>query len=584
MRWTKVLTVGAAASLGFVAACGAPSTGNTGNNPGTDKPVAEAASGMMPDAKGPAPEVAGAQKGGVLTVPYVGQPANFDPSDQYYVDTIAILGITHRTLTSYSFRDGKSVLVPDLATDLGQVSEDGLTWTFTLKDNIKYEDGNPVKAADIVHAVKRSFDEDLASNGPTYQKEFFKGGADYKGPFTGDKAWNGVEAKDDKTVVFHLEKRFESLPFFAAYPQFSPIPEAKDTKKDYTLHPLATGPYKFKTYTPGSELILERNDQWDPTTDPARNAYLDGYHFKFGVEDIKAQTAILASNGTDATSMNWNPIDSSLVEQIEGPKKDQYVEGPSSCVFTINLDTNKMPMDVRKALSVAYPFDSIRKATGSSTHGYTPGTTFVPPQIPGHLSYKGVDGFDGTGDGNPAKAKEMLAAAGYGPGKEFELSYYYTNDTPTGQKGNEVRQQALEAAGFKVKALGVPNKERRKLYSKLDAPTNMLQAPSGWCFDWPSADSIFPPMVTSTSRSTSTNWGNLADAKVDSEVARILAMPIGDQGVEWGKFDKWLFETYMPAIPYEYDKGNVVFGNKVKNVINDPNHGMPVMTQIWIQQ
>ena len=176
------------------------------------------------------------------------------------------------------------MLVPDLATDLGKASEDGLTWTFTLKDGIKYEDGTPVKAADIVFAAKRSFDPDLAANGPTYQREFFKGGADYQGPYKGDKNWKGVEAPDDKTVVFHLEKRFETLPYFVSFNQFTPIPEAKDKKADYQLHPLATGPYMFDKYTPGTELVLKRNPNWDPATDPARHNYPDGFHFKWGVD------------------------------------------------------------------------------------------------------------------------------------------------------------------------------------------------------------------------------------------------------------------------------------------------------------
>jgi peptide/nickel transport system substrate-binding protein len=586
MRWSKVLTVGAAASLSFVAACGAPSPSQP-TDPGLGDlgKVATATSGMLPDAKGPAPEVPGAKQGGVLTVPYFSTPANFDPSDQYYVDTIAILGITHRTLTAYAFRDGQSVLVPDLATDLGQVSEDGLTWTFTLKDGIKYEDGSPVTAQDVAFAIRRYFDSDLAQNAPTYPRDFFKGGVDYRGPYQDDPNWKSVEAKDDKTVVIRLEKRFESMPYFAAYPQFSPIPQAKDKKQDYTLRPLATGPYKFKTYTPGSELILERNSEWDAATDPARNNYLDGYHFKFGVDDVRAQTAILASDGVDATSLNWSPIDSSLVEDIEGPKKAQFVEGPSSCVYTVNFDTRKIPLEVRKAIAVAYPFDSIRKAGGQSTHAYTPGTTFVPPQLPGWVDHEGVEGFDGTGDGDAEKARNMLAAQGYGPGKPFELSYYYENDSPVEQRVNQVRKQKLEDAGFKVVDKGVPAKERRALAGSLDAPTNMLQSPAGWCFDWPAADSIFPPMVSSVAITQGgTSWGNISEEKIDQEIKRIQNLPIADQGPEWGKFDKWLFENYLPAIPYQYDKGNFVFGTKVRNVVNDPNHGMPVMTQIWIEQ
>ena len=295
-----------------------------------------------------------------------------DPSDEFYQDSAVIFSLSHRALTTFASRDGKTVLVPDLATDLGKASEDGLTWTFTLKDGIKYEDGTPVKAADIVFAAKRSFDPDLAANGPTYQREFFKGGADYQGPYKGDKNWKGVEAPDDKTVVFHLEKRFETLPYFVSFNQFTPIPEAKDTKADYKLHPLATGPYMFDKYTPGTELTLKRNPNWDPDSDPARQNYPDGFHFKFGVDTIKTQTAVLASNGDDATTLNWEDIDSSLISQIEGEKKAQFAEGPSSCTIVVNMDATKIPLPVRKAIAVAYPFDSMHKALGETSHSFIP--------------------------------------------------------------------------------------------------------------------------------------------------------------------------------------------------------------------
>ena len=591
MRWTKVLTVGAVASLGLVAACGAPSANNggAGGTNGGNKPVDTAGAALDPNAKGPAPAVPGAKKGGILTVAYSSVPANMDPSDQFYQDTAVIFSLTHRALTTFTMRDGKMVLVPDLATDLGKASEDGLTWTFTLKDGIKYEDGSPVKAADIVFAAKRSFDPDLAANGPTYQREFFKDGAKYQGPYKGDKNWNSVEAPDDKTVVFHLEKRFETLPYFVSFNQFTPIPEAKDKKADYQLHPLATGPYKFDKYTPGTELTLVRNDQWDPNTDPARNNYPDGFHFKWGVDDLKTQTAILASNGEDATTLNWMPVDSSLIPQIEGEKKSQFVEGPSSCVIMVNLDARKIPLEVRKAIAVAYPFDSMHKALGETTHSFAPASTIVPPQIPGHLPYvaEATPGFkmNGQGDGDPAKAKEMLAAAGFGPSKPFELIYYYTNDDDSAQKANQVRKQAFQAAGFKVTDIGVPGAERRKLVGDPKGKYNMLQSPRGWCFDWPSADSIIPPTVGTIALSQGgTTFGNFSDAKIDSEIKRIQQLSITEQGPEWGKMDKWLTENYLLAIPDYYDKGNSTFGTKVHNVENNPNKGMPELTQVWLDQ
>ena len=591
MRWTHVLAVGAVASLGLTAACSAPAStpGATTGATASQTADSKAAAAIDPTAKGPAPEVAGAKKGGTLTVSYSTAPADMDPSAQFYQDSGAIMTrLTQRSLTSFVNRNGKQVLVPDLATDLGQVSADGLTWTFTLKDGIKYSDGSAVVADDIAYAVKRSFA--FTDTGPTYQVDFLKDGAKYEGPWDNPETENpfgdtfaGVEAQGNK-VIFHLEKRWETLPYFATFTQVSPIPKAKETKnRDYGNTALSTGPYMIKSFTQGTELTLVRNPNWDAKTDPARTAYVDSYAFKFGQDSIKVQQGILASNGPDATTLNWDGIDASLADQVTGAKSSQFINGQSSCVVAVNMDSRKIPLEVRKAIAVAYPFDDINKAAGATPLSQTPASTLIPPQIPGWLDYK-LPGLTGTGNGDPVKAKEMLKAAG----KEgFELVYYYTNDDPSNvaQQVNQVRKTKLQEAGFTVKDLGVPNKERRTLIAKLDGPHNMLQSPGGWCFDWPSADSIFPPMVSSTQiKGGGTNWGNLSDAKIDAEMERILKLSIADQGPEWGKFDKWLMETYLPAIPYYYDRSNLLFGTKVKNVINDPNHGMPVLDASWVEQ
>jgi peptide/nickel transport system substrate-binding protein len=583
MRWTHVLALGAVASIAATAACGAPASKDTGTT--SDKSTTDAApaasAGLLPDAKGPAPEVTGAKKGGTLTVSYSTNPSGMDPSSQFYQDSAAILKLTNRSLTTFALRDGKSVLVPDMATDLGKASADGMDWTFTLKDGLKYEDGSPVKAEDVAYAVKRSFAQEELPGGPTYQNDFLKGGDTYKGPYKSGDTFAGVSTPDDKTVVIHLRKKFETLPYFVSFSQFSPIPKAKDTKQNYSNHPIATGPYMFKTYTQGTKLELVKNPNWDPATDPARHQYLDGYTFNFGVDTIKTQQAILASNGPDATTLNWEPIDAQFIDQVTGAKKDQFVNGPSSCTVAINLDTRKIPLEVRKALAAAYPFDQVRKAAGLTSLSAPPAHTLIPPQVPGALNYT-LPGLTGTGKGDPAAAKKMLADAGK---TGFELKFYYTNDDPIAQQTNLVRKQALEAAGFKVKDMGVPGKERRSLIADPKANTNMLQSPAGWCFDWPSGDAIFPPTVSSTvMKAGGTGWGNLSDPKIDSEINRISAMSIAEQGPEWGKFDKWLMETYLPAIPYYYDKGNFLFGTKVHGVVDDPNHGMPFLENIWVDQ
>ena len=139
------------------------------------------------------------------------------------------------------------------------------------------------------------------------------------------------------------------------------------------------------------------------------------------------------------------------------------------------MGSRKLPLEGRRALAVAAPFAQINRAAGATALSQPPASTLIPPQIPGWLDYK-LPGLGGTGNGDPVKAKELLAAAGFGPGKEFELVYYYTNDDPSNvaQQVNQVRKTKLQEAGFKVKDMGVPNKERRKLIAKLDGPHNMM--------------------------------------------------------------------------------------------------------------
>ncbi|NHN55035.1 ABC transporter substrate-binding protein [Calidifontibacter sp. DB0510] len=584
MRWTKVVALAAAGTLSLAACGGSPSSNkpnNAGKSGSSSSSEGPASAGLDPSAKGPAPDIQGAKKGGTLTVAYSSVPETFDPTESYYQDTGAILGqLVLRSLTTYKVENGKSVLVPDLATDLGKVSSDGLTWTFTLKDGLKYSDGSPIKAADFVYAVKRSFAQDELAGGPTYVNTYLKDGDTYKGPFKDkSKPFAGASAPDDKTVVFHLKQKWPTLPYYAAFSQVSPIPEGKDTKEKYGTNPLAQGPYMFDKYTKGQELKLKKNPNWDPKSDPARRQYVDAYDFKFGVDAIPTQRAILASNGTSATTLNWDSVDSSLLSQVQGQNSSQLVTGPDPCVSYSNLDTRKVPLEVRKAYAVAYPFDQIRKAAGENSLTYAPATSYMGPQVPGFTKYAPVNGLTGQGQGDPAKAKQMLQAAGK---LGFEISYYYANNNPIAVQSNAAKKAGLQAAGFKVKDVGVPKTDLRKRIAETDGKVNSGQGPRGWCYDWPQGDSVYPALFTTAVQKSGQSVGFLADKGLDAEINAALALPAEQQGAKWSAIDKEIAEKFLPAVPTDYGKANFLFGKQVHNVQNDPNRGMPDLAQIWV--
>jgi hypothetical protein len=194
----KPAVVLATAALMTLAACGGGSGTKSSEGNATMGEGGNAGSFKNADAKAPVAVPSDAAKGGTFTVLTNQVPSTLDPTQAYYVDSTAILSdLVLRSLTQYAY-DAKTndmQLIPDMATDLGRPSQDNKSWTFTLRDGLKYEDGTPVKAEDVAYAVKRSFAIAELPDGPTYQTTFFLDGDKYKGPFKDKGQYKGVVVK-----------------------------------------------------------------------------------------------------------------------------------------------------------------------------------------------------------------------------------------------------------------------------------------------------------------------------------------------------------------------------------------------------
>jgi len=585
MQWKRITAVAATVMLAAVA-CGSPSS-NSGTNSGGQGDLGGAQEKATDaTAKGPAAEVDGAKKGGTVTVLSDVTPDTFDPTNIYYTDGNQISKLMFRTLTQYRL-DGdshKPVLVPDLAEDLGTKSADGLTWTFKLKKGIKYQDGTEVKAADYAYAIKRSFAHDLYDAGPTYQLQFFKDGDTYKGPYgAGGANYAGVETPDDSTLVIHLAKKFDDMPFYAAFPMFTPIPQAKDTQKNYEQRPMSTGPYKVDSYVPGTELKLSKNPNWDPNSDPVRHQYVDAWDFKFAQDTIKAQRQVLASSGPDANALNYSNLDSTLLSEVKD--QSQLVKGPSPCTITYPMDTRKIPLEVRKLIAKAYPYDSWRKVAGLNPATDPPASTILPPAVPGFVKYE-LPGLNGTGKGaeDDAVAAEIKSELGKLGKANFELSWYFSIDDPISTQSSQLRQQVFEKAGFKVKTIGVPKAKLRTYVGNQDAPVNIGKTPTGWCSDWPSGTSWFPVLFRSDAIALGNSIGQLQDKALDAKIDAVSAKTPDEQLKEWTNVDKDILENYLPALPLYYSNTEAPMGKNIGHAINDPTQGLPEFTSIYLKQ
>ena len=593
MRWRRLAAAASVLALGAAACGGGGGTPSERAQEEQKKEASPTGTGYEVlqdnDAKGPAKEIDGAQKGGTVTTLTVQAPETFDPTRAYFIDVLAVLRMTTRTLTAMELRDdGKYYLVPDIATSLGEHNEDFTEWTFTLKDGIKFDDGTPVTSKDFAYAVKRSFATEELPSGPTYQQTYFLDGGKYKGPFKtaaqgGGDDYAGVETPDDKTIKLKMAKPFPDLPFYLTFPVFSPIPEAKDTKENYGNKPVATGPYKFESYQKGKRLVLTKNEQWDPATDPARHQYADRFDFKFGQDPIKLQEQLIADNGVDQTAITYDSVDSSLLPKIQNKEpEERMLTGDGSCTFFAYLDTRRIPLEVRKALATAWPHDALHKAAGDNPFTYEPATTILPKVTPGWADYD-IFGTGGKGDGDPAKAKKMLEEAGK---LGFEIVWSYANDDEIAAQVSAVREQKLKAAGFKTKAIPMPRDQRR---ADTDNPKSQVNIRvQGWCLDWPSATTVFPAIfdgrLIALNPGSAPNKSFLNEKEVNDEIDRIGSLPIEDQPAEWAGLDKMLTEKYVPVVPDYFGKTNFLHGSKVGGVVLDVYGGGPDYTKLFVKQ
>ncbi len=584
MSYTRTATALAAACLLTLGACGGGGSGNPSATE-TQGEGGNAGSFKNADAKAPMAVPDDAAEGGTFTVLTNQVPATLDPTQAYYTDSTAILSdLVLRSLTQFVYNSDTNdmQLIPDMATDLGRPSEDNKEWTFTLRDGLKYEDGTPVKADDVAYAIKRSFAIEELPDGPTYQTTFFLDGDKYKGPFKDKGEYAGVVVSGND-ITIKMRRPFTDMDYYASFPAFTAIPEAKDNPETYGKKPLATGPYKFADYKPGSQLKLVKNDQWDANTDPGRIQAVDGWDFKFGQETAKLENVIINDQGSAQTTLTYDNVSASSYRSISSDK-DRLVTGTSPCTYMWFIDMTKVKeLEVRQALGWAYPYEAAWKA-GGEIEGLTrvPGTAILPPGTSGRKEYDAL-GNKGK-ETDPAKAKELLKKAGYAPG-EYEIKFLFATDDDLAVAAKNEVVKGLEAGGFKATPIASTSETIRTDRTDYKSPINVRS--SGWCSDWPSGITWFPAQWAGdlVGLEGMPNPANFKEADMDAQQDKILdTMTPEEAAPAWGEFDKTMETKYYPAVNIGYSGTAMIHGSKVGGMDNDNVRGMPTFARMYITQ
>lgn len=591
----SAVAVTTAGLLFLAAACGGSGGGGDEGGEGVNKEtLGDTGSGQDPDREGPV-TIDGAQEGGTVTVlTSTGITTPIDPSDLYYTDTNAIMtGLVTRQLTQYDYDEetGQMILIPDLATDLGTHNDDYTEWTFTLRDGVKWENGDPITPEEVAFGIVRSMDAKTFPNGPGlyYSNPYFLGGDTYKGPYTeNDPTGEKQEAVsvDGNDITIKMSQPFPDFPYYASFPSIGPIPtdpKINDPAK-YAQHPWASGPYKIKSYETGKSLVLERNDQWDPATDPGRTQYPDGYVFKSGLQYDQIDQIMLNDSGDAKTSMSYEDVQANDYREMKDTGR--LVTGGSPCTYFYALDQRQMPDDpeqakaVAEALAWALPYEDQIIASGLIPDvNAIPTDNLMPPGVPGREEYEPVEGH-GDFETDPEKAKQILSDAGL---EGFELKFLYRTDLDTDVAGKDVLQKGLEAAGFKFTPVPTTIAKYVTDRDNPDAPINVRSY--GWCSDWPSGATWIPPIFQSTDIDEvgfGTNESAFNNPEIDQKIKDAFVAPADEQPKLWNDLEQEIMTKYLPVVPRYYTGIAQMRGSQIEGFNDDNTLGMPTFRDIWV--
>ncbi|MGD2057689.1 MAG: ABC transporter substrate-binding protein [Anaerolineales bacterium] len=399
--------------------------------------------------------------------------ASLDPADAYAVRDWELIKNTGEGLLKWS--PGTAELQTGLAVDMPEISEDGLTYTFTLRDGIMFADGTELTASMYADQLNR-----LLTIGP----ECPNGVADALAtPYV-----ESITAPDEKTVVFQLKSPIgyfmqilAGAPYIPAHPDIFPADEC-------VLFPEApvygVGPWFISQYTQGEQVVLEPNPYYNGELKPQVDQVIVRYY-------ADPQTMALAVQNGEI-DIAWRFLGAELIGQLQDAESVTVgtVEGGSIRYLIVNHTF--APMDdpnVYKGVAFAIDRDEISDTVFGGQ--VSPLYSMVPPGFLG--ANEAFDDLYASPDLDAAR--EVLAASGYDESNPLELEMWYPPEHygATTAAWMEVIQQQLEATG--VIDVTLQAQEWSTYVTALTGGESYAVGVLGWFFDYPDPSNYLDPFV-----------------------------------------------------------------------------------------
>ena len=511
----------------------------------------------------------GKKKADGITVQIGPNPETLDPALNSAVDGGNMLITLFETLLII---DQDNKVQPGQAEKY-EVSPDGLTWTFTMRDGLKWSDGTELNAKDFEYTFKRIADTNVAA--PYAETvigmiEGYKDAIDSKNP---EKL--NVKASDDgKTLTVKLAYPCSYFDKIVAFGTMSPVQKATVEKNgdSWATKPetyVCNGPYTITEWTPSEKIVCKKNENYKGGWDSSKIVN-DKLTFLLLEDSSASYTAY-----TGGTAQLIKDVPTEEIPTLKKDKKDEFNVDPILGTYYLSMNLNKAPFNnknVRKALSLAIDRDYVANTVMQGT--YTPAYNYVGTGVDDVDTGKFLENSKAANGGktyisedykaNLEEAKKALAEAGYPEGKGFPTITYSTNDAGYHKALAEYLQQVYKDLGI---TMNIDIVDWSSFTPKRRAGEYEM-ARNGWVMDYNDASNMIELFVSSNGNNDG-KYNNPAfdkamnDSKVADKTAHFAALHEAEKIVseDYGFIpvayynDFWLQSTSLKGTwhsPYGY--------------------------------
>lgn len=482
----------------------------------------------------------GGAKGGEINVTLTSFPDYVDPQLSYTLEGWEVLWNTYTPLLTYKHQKGDpgTDVVPGLAKAMPEISADGKTYKLTLRPNMKYSDGTPIKASDFTYAIKRLF---KANSGGSVFYEGIVGAKD----FADGKSDTISGIKTDDTsgdITIELEKPNGTFNNLLGLMFAAPIPQNTPLDKEVTNNPPpSSGPFVITKVDAPNTLTLERNPQFKTVKDAGATEVTDAQVDKIIVTQNKNNSAQVTGVQQNKIDYMTDPPDADRLPEIKAKYSSRFRLEDSINTYYFWMNNQKPPFNdvkVRQAINYAIDPEALNRVFGGRLHATQ---QILPPGMPGYDEYKLYPGPDMN------KAKALLAEANP-VDKDITV---WTDDEPDRKRIGEYYHDLLTQLGFNATLKVISGDNYFQTIGNESTP-DLDTGFSDWFQDFPHPDDFFRPLLNGANilPTNSNNYSRVNIPELDAKQNDLLTKQLTDDvRKQYAELDKAYMEQAVWA-PY----------------------------------